>query len=217
MRKFIRNLYNRIPNGSIIMAHHVCDEMPKVFSCIISEEAYRNFVKGKLIVPIYDMLRSIHKKSYVITFDDALDDLYNVVYPLMKERGIPFTAFISASLIDKPGYITSAQLREMADDTLVTIGSHGCTHKHLSQLSDVDVKNEIFKSKEIIENLIGKKIDLIAYPFGDAGKREFRLACQAGYKYGFGVRPRKFNILAKIFMKMDIPRYNLSNETPNPV
>lgn len=198
------------------MAHHVCDEAPLVPSCIISGEKFDRFIGHKQIIPVYSMLSSLRAGAYVVTFDDALDDLYSIVYPYMAKRSVPFTAFISAELLDRPGYITTGQLKEMAGNPLVTIGSHGCTHRHLSRLSNEESRWEIYQSKRLLESIIGKEVDLIAYPFGDAGKREFTLARQAGYRYGFGVTPRKYNILSKLFMKMNIPRYNLSNESSNP-
>lgn len=217
MRNFIRNLYNSLPSGAIIMVHHVCDNEPLVPSCIISTDGFKKYIEDKKIVSIDSMLKELCVGSYALTFDDGLDDLYNEVYPRLKGLSLPFTAFISAELIDKPGYISTKQLKEMAADPLVTIGSHGCTHRHLTKLTDDEVRREIFKSKNILESIIKKEVDLIAYPFGDAGRRERNHARKAGYRYGFDVIPRRYNILSKLFNRMKLPRYNLTNECSNPV
>lgn len=213
MRNFIRNIYNSFPSGAIIMAHHVCDDEPIVPSCIISTENFKNYVHGKNIVPLGTMLQTVVAGAYVLTFDDSLDDLYTFVYPYLIDKEIPFTAFISASLIDQPGYITKLQLQEMAEDPLVTIGSHGCTHQHLSSLSYEDSRKEIFKSKEILESVIQTSVDYIAYPFGDASQREYKFAREAGYTYGFDVIPRQYNVLSKYCNRMKLPRINLTNNT----
>lgn len=199
------------------MVHHVCDNEPLVPSCIISTDGFKKYTEGKKIVPIDSMLKELCAGSYALTFDDGLDDLYNEVYPRLKGLGLPFTAFISAELIDKPGYITTEQLKEMSANPLVTIGSHGCTHRHLNKLTDDEARREIFESKHILESIINKKVDLIAYPFGDVGSRERIYAHKAGYRYGFGVIPRRYNILSKLFNRMKLPRYNLTNECSNPV
>ena len=60
-----------------------------------------------------------------ITFDDGLADVYTIAYPFLKAQGIPFTAFVLTDKLDQPGYLTTAQLLELAADPLVTIGSHG--------------------------------------------------------------------------------------------
>lgn len=199
------------------MVHHVCDNEPLVPSCIISTDGFKKYIEGKKIVPIDSMLKKLCAGSYVLTFDDGLDDLYHEVYPRLKGLGLPFTAFISAELIDKPGYITTNQLKEMAADPLVTIGSHGCTHRHLSKLTDDEARREIFESKHILESIINNKVDLIAYPFGDVRSRERIYAHKAGYRYGFGVIPRRYNVLSKLFNGMRLPRFNLTNECSNPV
>lgn len=217
MRNFIRNIYNKLPSGAIIMIHHVCDEKPKIPSCIISTKNFQKYIDGKRIVSISSLLKKLESGTYSLTFDDALEDLYTEVYPCLRKMGIPFTAFISAELIDKPGYITNSQLRRMASDPLVTIGSHGCTHQHLNNLSDKESRREIFESKHILESITGKSVYLIAYPFGSAGKREYKYAKKAGYNYGFDVIPRRYNILSKLFNRMKLPRYNLSNDCLNPI
>lgn len=199
------------------MAHHVCDNEPLIPSCIISTDGFQKYIEGKKIVPVEAMLKDLIPGTYALTFDDGLDDLYNEVYPRLKDLGLPFTAFISAELIDKPGYITVGQLKELSTDPLVTIGSHGCTHRHLSKLADDESRREIFESKRLLESIIGKEVDLIAYPFGDAGKREHRYAYKVGYRYGFDVTPRRYNILAKLFNRMKLPRYNLTNTCSNPI
>lgn len=199
------------------MVHHVCDNEPLIPSCIISTDGFQKYIEGKKIVPVKAMLKDLIPGTYALTFDDGLDDLYCEVYPRLKKIGVPFTAFISAELIDNPGYITTAQLKEMASDPLVTIGSHGCNHQHLRELSASDCQREIFESKRILESIINKKIDLIAYPFGEAGKRELDYAKKAGYCYGFDVIPRRYNLLSKLFNRRKLPRYNLTNKCSNPI
>lgn len=217
LRTILRRLYNSLKSINIIMAHHVTNTLPFIDSCIISKQNFSTYITHKKFIPISDALTSISKnhKSYVLTVDDALDDLYTEIYPFCKKHNIPFTAFISAELLDKPGYITSEQLKEMAKNPLVTIGSHGCTHIKLNSCYEETARYEIFSSKEKIEKLINKKVDLIAYPNGAVNKRVLNLAKKAGYKYGFGVTPRKFNIISKHFNKFLLPRYNLTNDTVN--
>ncbi len=199
------------------MVHHVTNKKPIIDSCIISEENFNSYISGKKFVSIKDSLKSISKnhKSYVLTVDDALDDLYTYIYPFCQKNNIPFTAFISVDLLGKPGYITTEQLIEMSKNSLVTIGSHGCNHIKLNECDTKTAYHEILSSKEKLEHLIGKKVNLIAYPNGAVNKFVLKTAKKAGYKYGFGVIPRKCNILSKNLNKYLLPRYNLTNDTVN--
>ncbi len=213
MRSIIRRIYNAFPASRFIMAHHVTDETPLVDSIIISTTHFQAFLDGKTIVPVAALLKKVQKGACALTFDDALDDLYTVVYPIMKGRALPFCAFISAELVGQPGYITKEQLVELANDPLVTIASHACTHRPLTDCADAEAEREIRDSKRLLEAMTGKPVTLIAYPFGAAGEREFAYAKAAGYTHAFGVTPRAYNILAKRSMRWQLPRYNLSDDT----
>ena len=215
MRSFLRIIYNKFKHVKLIMAHHVCDDEPIIPSCIISKEGFREYVSGKKFVSIDTALRSISKnnKSYILTVDDALDDLYTEIYPVCKANGIPFTAFISVDLIDKEGYITIEQLIDMSRDPLVTIGSHGCTHIKLNECDEDGASYEICESKKKLESIIGKEVFAYAYSNGVASRRDIKLVKKAGYRYACGVTPRRCNKISLIKDRYILPRYNLTNDT----
>ena len=77
------------------------------------------------------------------------------------------------------------QLAIMSEDPSVTIGAHTVNHYALSRLDIEQVEYEIYRSREIIESHIGKKVEHFSYPFGsrgEAGKREFEMVKNAGFK-----------------------------------
>ena len=213
MRSLLRKVYNKFKHVNIIMVHHVCDDEPIIPSCIISRDGFREYVAEKSFVSVDTALKAIEKNNgaYVLTADDALDDLYTEIYPICKANGIPFTALISVDLIDKEGYITTEQLVEMSRDPLVTIGSHGCTHVKLNECDDDQARYEIMESKRKLETIIGKEVFAYAYSNGVASKRDIKLVKKAGYRYAFGVTPRKCNIISMMFCWFLLPRYNLDN------
>ena len=68
--------------------------------------------------------------------------------------------------LDKPGYLSSVQLREMTQSRIVNIGSHTMSHKDLSLLNSQELKYEFEESKRKLEQAVGKEIMDISYPFG---------------------------------------------------
>jgi peptidoglycan/xylan/chitin deacetylase (PgdA/CDA1 family) len=77
------------------------------------------------------------------------------------------------------------QVALLSRDPLVTIGAHTVNHYTLSKLSPADVKKEILESKQSLESHLGKEVHHFAYPYGgreEAGKREFDLAKECGFK-----------------------------------
>lgn len=74
------------------------------------------------------------------------------------------------------------QINKMSGDEIVTIGSHTITHPDLTKLREEDAFYEINESKKRLEEVITKKVEHFAYPFGAVTDREFRLAKKAGFK-----------------------------------
>ena len=79
------------------------------------------------------------KRHVVLTFDDGLDDLYSVVYPLLKEFGLTAVAYIVPGYVGKGGFVTWSQIEEMHKSGFVDFQSHSMNH------------NSIFTSPHIID------------------------------------------------------------------
>lgn len=63
------------------------------------------------------------------------------------------------------------------------IGSHGVTHRYLTQIPPEEARDEIFASKEMLENLTGKKVSKFCYPRGYANEQIKQWVKEAGYTY----------------------------------
>jgi peptidoglycan/xylan/chitin deacetylase (PgdA/CDA1 family) len=74
------------------------------------------------------------------------------------------------------------QIRDLALDPLVTIGSHTLNHQPLVRLNDQNAFQEIAESKYSLERHLGRRIDHFAYPFGDVSPREAEMVRKLGFK-----------------------------------
>jgi peptidoglycan/xylan/chitin deacetylase (PgdA/CDA1 family) len=121
-----------------------------------------------------------------ITFDDGYLDNLELVAPIMYERRIPFSVFITTDFLKKDArFMSPSQLVELSKFPNVSIGSHGKTHKSLTECSPSEVKKELFDSKAYLEDLLGKNIEMLAYPHGSVNLSVKQQAELAGYKKGF--------------------------------
>jgi peptidoglycan/xylan/chitin deacetylase (PgdA/CDA1 family) len=69
---------------------------------------------------------------------------------------------------DKPVLMDWQQLKTMASDSLVTVGSHTCNHFRLRDDLPADtLADEITRSKQRLQDELGQAIDLFCYPNGD--------------------------------------------------
>lgn len=185
-------------NGIILMFHHVCEEKYDNIdpSCVHSIAEFRAPLErlrkeGYRFVDIAEALRIIDSRSETrfaaVTFDDVFSDVYSNAYPILKEMGIPFTCFITTGFIDKPGYLTESQIKEMDKDPLCTIGAHTVSHPMLRHVPDSP--EEIKNSKKTLEQILGHDIRYLAYPFGQpssVSRKIMRIARNAGFDCAFG-------------------------------
>jgi peptidoglycan/xylan/chitin deacetylase (PgdA/CDA1 family) len=212
----LKKLFYSLPAVKVMMIHHVAPQADERCPCVINAENLKSFLNHYRIIKVADALRcrgGNHNGSAVITVDDALADLYTELYPICKAGNFPFTAFISSDMLDKEGYITTAQLIEMSGDPLVTIGSHGATHALLNaSLTNEQLMFELAHSKKKLESVTEKRIDLLAYSNGVFDSRTIKFARKAGYQYAFGVRPRPLNRATRL-LRHRLPRYNITNDT----
>jgi peptidoglycan/xylan/chitin deacetylase (PgdA/CDA1 family) len=143
-----------------------------------------------------------NRKLVHITFDDAFRSVANAL-PVLRELGFPSTIFACSQYAqdgrrlsiprlakrsddDEIATMDWATLRAVVDDGLVEIGSHGCGHVDLVELSDAELQQELSDSKSEIEDYLGRPCPTHAYPFGSQDARVRRATAAAGYAAAFG-------------------------------
>jgi peptidoglycan/xylan/chitin deacetylase (PgdA/CDA1 family) len=120
----------------------------------------------------------------------SLEDLSILIYKVIALQGLdPLEKVRQLSL-------SWAQIRELSADPLVTIGAHTENHLLLKELPIEVARSEITNGRLRLEEMLAKRIEHFAFPFGGAnaaGSREFQLVRDAGFKTGVTTR------LANIF------------------
>ena len=157
-------------------------------------------------------------RSVVITADDGHKSVFTDMYPLVIRYRIPVTLFIYPSAISNAKYaMTWQQLREMRDSGLVDVQSHTYWHpsfkKEKKRLSgdayEKLVRMQMSKSKEVLEQRLGGRVDMLAWPFGIYDDELISKAMQLGYVAGFTLERRPAGHSDNL---MALPRYLMVNE-----
>jgi peptidoglycan/xylan/chitin deacetylase (PgdA/CDA1 family) len=133
------------------------------------------------------------RKPIVLTFDDAYRSVYQVAWPLMRERAMTGTLFAVADHVGGSNewdqakglprleLMGVAELKSMADAGW-EIGSHGCKHLELAKVDENQQRDEIFRSKSQLESLLGITPEFYAYPHGSYTEPVKELLREAGYR-----------------------------------
>lgn len=113
-----------------------------------------------------DQTKPLPPRPVLLTFDDGYADHYQVVLPLLRKYGMTGTFAITANLIDKPGYMTRAQVRALADAGM-DIVSHATDHVSVSKLPYPSQVYQLCTSRRILSEWTGRDIRHFVYPAGD--------------------------------------------------
>jgi len=119
-------------------------------------------------------------RAVVLTFDDGYDDNFEFAFPLLKRYGMVGTFFITTNFIEKPGYMSWAQLREMAANGM-SLQAHSVDHADLTAVSPARLKEQLAEPKALLEEAFGKPVRFVAYPAGKYNRSVIQATAAAGY------------------------------------
>jgi peptidoglycan/xylan/chitin deacetylase (PgdA/CDA1 family) len=116
----------------------------------------------------------------ILTFDDGRASDGAIVWPLLREAGLPATFFVNTATLGRPGHLRWRDLREMSAAG-ASLGSHGHHHVDFTRLTSRALEMELRMSKDLIEGWIRRPVDFFAAPFGRVNERVVDAALAAGY------------------------------------
>jgi peptidoglycan/xylan/chitin deacetylase (PgdA/CDA1 family) len=111
----------------------------------------------------------------VLTFDDGFRDFYETVLPLLVEYGLPAVLYLATGFVDvgdprsnvsSADALTWRMLEAAVDTGLVVVGSHTHSHRDLSRVDPSVAEDEMKRSKELIEDRLGRPCRHFAFPWG---------------------------------------------------
>lgn len=209
-------IYSYLPSSTALMFHHIDDG--KIFEKSKCKLDLKKFIEildsGTTFISMDEYLKFKYAKNNpcTITFDDGLSDAYYVAYPELKKRNIPFTIFVVTEFVDQEGYLKREELRRLAKDPLVTVGSHGLTHMILKGMRADRQKEELWKSKRILQYWTEQEIRCFAYSHGQYDEKTLNILRHEGYyDYAFCAGGGVTNYISKR-SRFTLPRMNCENK-----
>lgn len=127
-----------------------------------------------------NVLPNGNKKIVWMTFDDGDADFYSA-YQIMKKYGARGTNNIITSFVDKEGFLTTDQIKEMAKAGM-SFQSHTVNHPDLSVSDDATQATELESSKDWLDQTLNQDTISVAYPSGRYSQSTEALAKDSNYK-----------------------------------
>lgn len=185
----------------VLMYHHVgVGEYPSTNVTIEQFEAHLAHLAGNgfHVRPLGEVVTAIRQgeslppRTVAITFDDAYRSVYEQAFPRLRERGWPFTVFVSTGAVGGANFMSWAQMREMGEAG-ASFANHSHTHDYLIRRRDGEdrsawlerVSGDIRQAQALLEAHLPRFVDrspkLLAYPFGEYNTALAEWAVSAGY------------------------------------
>lgn len=129
----------------------------------------------------------LQQGAVTISIDDAAASVFTEAWPRFRDRGMPFTLFVSTGQVDAGGgrVMTWDQIRTL-HEAGVTIGCHGHTHQSMVTMTADEIRTDLQTCLDRMEDELGFRPALLAWPYGEANPEALALARELGFKAAFG-------------------------------
>jgi peptidoglycan/xylan/chitin deacetylase (PgdA/CDA1 family) len=125
--------------------------------------------------------QALPKRSVILTFDDGYDNAYEHAFRLLKAHKMVGTFFVTTDFVERPGYLTWAQIAEMADAGM-EIAAHSANHPDFTKIGPNELKRQLAEPKAVLEEHLRQPVRFMAYPAGKYNPAVMAATRAAGYE-----------------------------------
>ena len=179
--------YGANPDDKLVVTPEVFQRQMR----FLKEQRY-NVVPLEALAVLIKEKRKIPARTIAITIDDGHRDNYEQIYPVLKKYNLPATMFVIVNEIGRiqNDKLSWGQIKEMRDSGLISFGSHTLGPEPLVNIkSEEEVKRQIFESKKILEEKLGKEVKIFSYPEGLFNAKIKKMVIGAGYLAAVSTSP----------------------------
>lgn len=182
-------------------------ESPLAIEPVNFEKQCAWLARHRRVLPLQDAVEQLDASGRLprgvvaLTFDDGFAGVRTHALPIITRYRLPATVFLVAETLTSAGKtvdwvnkpppwpletLTCDQVKEM-QGAGVSFQSHTWAHRILPELDFDTCVEDLRDSRELLEDLLGHPVPLLAYPRGRHDEHVRRAAAKAGYTHGFSL------------------------------
>ena len=182
-------LFHSVSDKSPNDQSHITPNKFKQLLTYLNKHTYKSLTASEVAVLSNDKT-DLSESYFSLVFDDGFEDFYTNVFPLVEQFNFKVSVFPVAGSIGtlaswdiyKPKKQLSKEQIHKISDAGHEIGSHTLSHPDLVMLSEKEIVHELSESKKKLEDIIGKSVSSLSFPFGSWNTRVWNCAKKCGYK-----------------------------------
>ena len=193
-----------------ILCYHSVDpawESPLAMRPTEFEAHCRWLARHRSVVPLADAVTKLDRSGRLprglaaMTFDDGFSGVLEHALPVIRRYALPVTVFLVAQTLTDEGLsahwvrtpppwsiatLTRDQVQEM-QALGVDFQSHSWAHLDLPTLGYDGCVDDLRRSRDLLEDLLGRSVTHLAYPRGLHDEQVRRAAEKAGYSHAYSL------------------------------
>lgn len=152
---------------------------------------YRTITFDQWVDHVNGLKPPLPPKPLILTFDDGYTCFDQNAWPRLRARKLGAAVFLVADQIGganvwdrdevRMPLMGETRIRALQDEG-VQFGSHSVTHRPLAEIPAEEAFQEMARSRWKLTEVLGRDVDVFAYPFSNQSKEVRALARQAGYR-----------------------------------
>ncbi len=172
-------VYHRFGDDRYPSTNTTIKELKKEFS-YLKKSGYEVIPLAKLTDALKDK-KKIPDNWVVLSIDDNFESFYKNGLSVFREFGYPFSLFIYVEATDRGyhDYMSWEQLREVGKYGSLEFHTFG--HKHLTQLSDDEIREDFDRGLAIFQKELKRKPRFFTYPYGEYSPRVQKVVKSYGF------------------------------------
>lgn len=181
-------MYHRFGDGRF-PSTNIRMEQFKEHVAYLEENGYR-------VAPLDEVVATLKsgdtfaEKTVALTMDDAYASVYEHAWPILREKGWPFTVFVATDGVDRrfSDYMTWDQMRELKAAG-VQFANHSASHPHMIDRADGEteaqwlarIQADVLKAQARLDKELGPCPKMLAYPYGEYNGKVADLMAELGF------------------------------------